>query len=88
MKRTHPTPGSRGQAAKRAIAALPALTLLLAAAIALATQPSPATARKPVAAPDRYPAVNWPARGAFRAASESCLQATSTRSLKSLRVIM
>ena len=64
MKRTYPTPGSLTHTAKMAIAALPALTILLAAVIALATQPSPATARKPLAASDRYPEVIWPARGA------------------------
>ena len=55
---------ARTRTAKLMIAALPAATILLVAAIALATQPSAATERKLSDAPDRYPAVNWPALGA------------------------
>lgn len=52
------------RAAKLMIASLPATAILVAAAIALAAQPSSATPGKPIGVPDRYPAVNWPAPGA------------------------
>jgi hypothetical protein len=59
------------QAAKVALAMLPAVAILLAAAIALGTQPSSATTRKPVGTAERYPVVIWPALGAGDFALES-----------------
>jgi hypothetical protein len=64
MKRTYPTSSTLIQVAKVAIAALPAVAILLGAAIAVGTQPSSATTHKPVGTAERYPAVIWPALGA------------------------
>lgn len=64
MKHTYPTSNNLMQAAKVALAALPALAILVVAAIALGTQPSSATARKPVVMAERFATVVWPSLGA------------------------
>ncbi len=64
MNSSNPRKVSFTHAAKLMIASLPATAILVAAAIALGAQSSSATPSKPVGAPGRYPAVNWPAPGA------------------------